>query len=181
MNLNNITLVTGNQDKLSYAKTFLDFPILHKDIDLQEIQHIDPLEVIRHKTIEAFNIIKAPVMVEDASLVFSALKTLPGPFIKWFYKELGNQGLCDMLNGYSDRSAQASVIFGLFDGRETLFFESSLQGHISINPGKEGVGYNPIFIPEGYDRPLSEICPQELQIRKQAFENMNLHFKTNNL
>ena len=41
-----------------------------------------------------------PVIVEDTSLCFNALNGLPGPYVKWFYEAVGNEGLVKILDGF---------------------------------------------------------------------------------
>ena len=56
------------------------------------------------------------VMVEDTSLCFNAYEGLPGPYIKWFLKALGHEGLPKMLAGFDDKSAYAQCIFAYSPG-----------------------------------------------------------------
>ena len=47
------------------------------------------------------------------------------------------------------------------DGDEAVF-EGMLTGHVTWPPrGMEGHGYDPIFVPEGHDRTLGELEPEE--------------------
>ena len=55
-------------------------------------------------------------MVEDTSLCFNAYEGLPGPYIKWFLKALGHEGLPKMLAGFDDKSAYAQCIFAYSPG-----------------------------------------------------------------
>lgn len=57
-------------------------------------------------------------------LRFNALGKLPGPTIKLFSQELGNEGLCKLLHSFGDRSSLAQTIFGLYDGVKSLKFLS---------------------------------------------------------
>jgi len=41
-----------------------------------------------------------PVFIEDTSLCYNAMKGLPGPYIKWFFDKVGNEGLYKMLGGF---------------------------------------------------------------------------------
>lgn len=43
------------------------------------------------------------VLVEDTCLCFNAINGLPGPYAKWFMKELGHEGLSKMLATVRDR------------------------------------------------------------------------------
>ena len=50
-------------------------------------------------------------LIEDVSLCFTALKDLPGPYIKWFVEDLKLEGLSKILAAYEDKRATAKVIF----------------------------------------------------------------------
>lgn len=178
MNPNDTVFVTGNPFKAQQLSNYLGIPLEHQKIDLPEIQSLSLHEIVQAKAQSAFEVVGKPVLVEDVSVVFHAMKTLPGPFIKWFMTELGSQGLCYMLDGYSDRSATCSVLFGLYDGQTLHTFESSLQGQFLHKPGKEdGFGYNSIFQPEGFDKPLSELDPEVVSLRKEAFQQLRDFFR----
>lgn len=47
-------------------------------------------------------------------------------------------------------------------GRHHFSVEGRSAGHLALEPrGTGGFGYDPIFIPDGYDRTYSEIAPEE--------------------
>lgn len=83
-----ITFITGNQKKADYLARYLGFPIEHIKLDLDEIQSLELKEIVEHKVKKAYAKIKKPVIVEDASLEFTSLGRLPGPFIKFFIEEM---------------------------------------------------------------------------------------------
>lgn len=157
-----LTFITGNAAKAEQLGRHLDFYVDHKKIDLTEIQSLDLHEIVEHKAKEAFKHIGSPVLIEDTSLTFHALGKLPGPLIKWFLTELNNEGLSKLLNGYSDRSATAEVLFGYYDGEELKTFNGSARGSIALEPrGERGFGWDPIFIPEGYQKTWGEMDIEE--------------------
>ncbi len=159
-------------DKLHWVEKFLERKIAHHKLDLNEIQDLDPAVVLEHKAIEAYRQLLKPVLVEDTSLVFNALGRLPGPFIKFFLSELGNDGLCRLLDDFQDRSAEATITFGYFDGKTFCAFSASRKGTISSEPrGNRGHGWDPIFIPAGFDKTNGELSEAEYMqdsARKQA-------------
>ena len=89
-----------------------------------------------------------PVIIEDVSLCFNALNGLPGPYIKTFVEKLGQQGLCDLLKGFSDRTAYAMCIYALQMSAlsEPKLFIGKCHGRILKDPiGKSKFGWDPIF------------------------------------
>lgn len=158
----NLTFVTGNKAKAEQLSRYLDIPLLHKKIDLPEIQSLSLLEVVREKTKAAFAHIQAPVLVEDVSLRFLSMGALPGPFIKWFLQELGNEGLCTMLDHLPSRDAEAHCMFAYYDGTLLKTFSGVKKGRIAHEPqGEAGFGWDPIFIPEGADKPWACMTLEE--------------------
>lgn len=56
-----------------------------------------------------------------------------------------------MLDGFVDRSAYASAVYGYYDGTVLRFFAGRLDGIISSGPrGADGYGWDMIFEPVGY-------------------------------
>lgn len=136
---------------------------MHCQLDLPELQSLDPEEIVTHKAREAYKVINRPVLVEDSSLTFNALGRLPGPLIKWFLTELKREGLCQLLNSYSDRSARAEARFALYDGQTIHIFEGKVDGLIADAPrGQVGMGWDSIFIPEGCHESWGEMSEERL-------------------
>lgn len=73
-------------------------------------------DIVKEKCRLAVQETKMPTLVEDTSLGFNAMNGLPGPYIKWFLEKLGHQGLNKMLDGFSDRRAQAICTFAYTEG-----------------------------------------------------------------
>ena len=144
--------ITGNQNKADYLARVLGIKLQHEKIDLDEIQSPDPNVVIEHKVRQAYERLRQPVLVEDTSLVFVALGKLPGTFIKFFVEaENGLENMCRMLDGFADRSAIASAVYGYYDGHVFKTFAGSLRGSIVDHPrGSGGYGWDAIFAPDGY-------------------------------
>ncbi len=171
-----LTFITGNAGKAKYLSDYFHTPIDHIKLDLQEIQSLDLREVVEDKAKRAYEIIKSPVLVEDVSLTFGSLKKLPGPLIKWFLETLGNDGICNLLNKFEDRSAFAEVCFAICDENGVRIFSGSMEGSIAVEPkGEKGFGWNPIFIAKGYDKTWAEMTDDEkhtTSMRKIALEKM---------
>lgn len=157
-----VTFITGNPTKAQYLEKLLGFEIDHHKLDLDEIQSLNPNEVVEHKVRQAFELLKRPVLVEDTSLDFQALGRLPGTFIKWFESELGYEGMCRMLDGFEDRTASARGTFGYYDGNQLKIITTALKGTVPEHPrGDKGWGWDPIFIPEGYDQTRAEMSQED--------------------
>ena len=181
--IKNPTFITSNFFKSKQLSWHLGIELDHVAFDAPEIQSLSLAEVVEYKAKSAFKVVDGPVLVEDTSLVFHAIGQLPGPLIKWFFKELGNQGLCRLLDNYNDRSATATVLFGYYDGQKLVTFSGESTGSIAKSPkGKEGFGWDPIFIPKGHDKTWGEMSKKEqaeTSIRRIALKKLEkyLHSK----
>lgn len=157
-----ITFITGNSGKSAELSRLLGYSLEHRKIDIEEIQELDLEKLIRIKALSAFEQINSPVLVEDTSLTFDAWGRMPGPFIKWFLKEMGNDGLCSLLNTSENRNAIFTTMFAYYDGIEFKLFSSSAKGTISEKPkGENGFGWDAIFIPEGAKKTRGEMIHDE--------------------
>ena len=173
--MTNITFITGNQNKANYLAKYLDHPVDHIKLDLDEIQSLDLKEIVEHKVRQAYDKIKKPVIVEDVALEFAALGGLPGTFIKFFVEKVPFETICSMIDGKT-RNATARCIFGYFDGKNLELFEGNLDGEIAETPsGENGYGWDKIFIPQGYSitrASLSEEDDQKTYLQIKPFKKL---------
>lgn len=176
-----LTYVTGNAAKAEQLARHLDYPVEHKKLDIHEIQSLDLKEVAEHKARGAYRQVQGPVLVEDTSLIFHALGGLPGPLIKWFFAQLGNEGLCRLLDGYKDRSARAEVCFCFYDGKTLETFTGEMNGTIANLPrGEQSFGWDPIFIPEGHAKTWGEMDMEEQKetsMRRIALKKLEAYLR----
>ena len=170
-----ITFITGNKNKFDEAKKII--PDLEQSaVDLTEIQSIDPKEIIVHKLNEAKKLMKGNLVVEDTSLYFEGLNGLPGPFIKWFLKTVGNEGLAKMVEPFNNNRAEAKVIIGFqTENGYTEFFEGSIKGQVVKPRGDKGYGWDPIFMADGMNKTFAELTIEEkakVSMRGTAFKKL---------
>ncbi|GAA5984230.1 hypothetical protein JCM11641_005888 [Rhodosporidiobolus odoratus] len=169
-----ILFVTGNANKLKEVRAILlastqtagsesaaspSFTVESQDLDLPEIQGTTQ-EVARAKVMAAAEAIKGPCITEDTALAFEALGGLPGPFIKYFMKELGHEGLNNMLVGFPSKKATAICTFAYSSGpgAEPVLFEGTTDGKIVPSRGPVNFGWDPVFEPkEGNGRTYAEM------------------------
>lgn len=167
--------ITGNQGKFEEVRRVLP-QVERLDIDLPEIQETDPHAIIRAKLHEAFRHMEGEFIVEDTSLMFEGLNGLPGPLIKWFLRELGNDGLVELARKIGNTWAEARSIIGYArNADETFFFESSVMGEIVAPAGGFDFGWGPIFRPDGQTKTFGEMTRNEKQaynMRREAVEKL---------
>jgi len=172
-----IYFITGNENKFSEAKSIMP-EIERLNMDLPEIQSIDPHEIIKVKLDEASRHHEGEFIVEDVSLCLECLNGLPGPLIKWFEKTVGLEWLADVSEKYKNNKAFTRVIIGYKSLKGIQYFESILNGQIVRPRGDKDFGWGPIFQPEGHDKTFGEMEREEknsMSMRKMAFEKLKEH------
>ena len=104
---------------------------------------------------------------DDTGLEVEALGGAPGVHSARYATDghdfaANNRLLLKNLQGATNRRARfRTVISLLLEGREYLF-EGIVEGHIADHEsGCEGFGYDPLFIPDGFDRSFAEMTPDE--------------------
>ncbi len=153
-----LIFITGNQNKADFLAKWLGHPVKHHKLDLDELQSLDLHQVVEHKVRQAYDVLKKPVLVEDASLTFPAMGRLPGTFIKWFIEELGYDGLLRLANSLPSPEAVGRVCYAYYDGKELQVFEGEMRGRIATEArGSGGFGFDPIFINDGFDITRAEM------------------------
>ncbi len=169
--------ITGNKGKFEEVAAVLP-GLVQLDIDLPEIQTIDPREVIRAKLDAALHHTSGEFLVEDTSFTLDCLNGLPGPLIKWFLKTIGNSGLFEIARRFEIFGAEAKVIIGYARNHEEIyFFEGTLRGTIVSPRGEGGIGWDPIFKPEGYARTFAEMAQEEknqISMRRIAVDQLKV-------
>lgn len=164
-----IYFITGNAGKLKEVQAILP-EVEGINLDLPEIQELDPLKIIAEKLKAATRLHPGEFFIEDTSLYLESLNGLPGPLIKWFSQALGNQGIYELVSKYQNHKATAKTIVGYTDGKNIHFFSGELKGEI-VFPQGHGFGWDPIFKPEGHNKTLGEFTLEEknkISMRYQA-------------
>lgn len=118
---------------------------------------------------------------DDSGLCLNALNGEPGVHSAYFAglprnDERNLQKVLDVLNDKEDRTAYyKAVICLLWDG-EYHFFEGICNGRIAeAKQGSGGFGYDPIFVPDGYEQTFGELPPEvknQLSHRGKAVQQM---------
>lgn len=160
-----LTFVTGNRMKLQEVSAILanaDVDLTSQDLDVPEIQGSTE-EIAREKCRRAAELLQGPCITEDTALCFEALNGLPGPYIKFFLKELGLDGLNTLLHGFPTNKAWALCTFAYSagPGTEPIIFEGRVDGRIVPPRGPGKFGWNPIFEVEGTGKTFAEMSEDE--------------------
>lgn len=98
---------------------------------------------------------------DDSGLEVDALDGAPGVFSARYSgggSEANIDKLLHNLTGKSERGAQFRTVIALIIGEEKHLFEGIVRGTIiEERRGEGGFGYDPIFVPEGYNLTFAEL------------------------
>ncbi|MCD4684915.1 MAG: non-canonical purine NTP pyrophosphatase [Anaerolineae bacterium] len=180
MTAQTITFVSSNEEKHREIRGALErcnYAVQRLDVDVPEIQSINPADVATYKARAADRQIESGlVLVEDTGLGVDAWGGYPGALIKWVLKSVGEAGLCRQLDAWEDRRATATVVLCLFDGDHLHTFTGQTTGVIAASPrGTFGFGWDSIFQPDGYAITYGEMPREEkmkISMRAQALEHL---------
>ena len=124
--------------------------------------------------------LKLPVIADDSGLVIHSLGGFPGVTSARFMEEHSYEEkmkiILRMLEG-KDRRAAFVCSATFFDPQKNLLVsvEDRIEGHIAEEiKGTGGFGYDPFFIPEGYDKTFGEMpkLKKKLSHRSKAFKKL---------
>lgn len=130
---------------------------------------------------EHFNI---PCVADDSGLEVDALGGAPGIFSSIYAGDAAtdaenNAKLLTALENYlwHERTARFVCAAAFYQSGEPPHVEfGEVRGHIAIAPyGHNGFGYDPLFVPEGYECTFAELSPEEkhsISHRGQAFRKL---------
>ena len=175
MKITKLLLASHNKNKLAELKNMLK-PYQVEVVSAVELNLPDVEET--GETFEDNARLKAETLAkmsgfyclaDDSGLCVNCLGGKPGVFSARYAPNRDFDKGMDMLlaeieNSVSDdRSAYFCCVLALANPNgKTQFFEGRVNGKIARQKsGKGGFGYDPIFIPEGYDKSFAELGAEE--------------------
>ena len=177
-----LVFASNNQHKLDEVRQIL--PTSVEVVSLREIGFLQEIDETG-ETLEANSALKARevwnwlvekdliknvdgVFADDTGLEIAALNGAPGVrTARWAgdeAKDINNrQKALRELNGVTDRNARFRTVVTLIMGKEEQQVEGIVNGKISLyEEGEGGFGYDPVFIPEGYEKTFASL-PTEVK------------------
>lgn len=124
---------------------------------------------------------------DDTGLEVEALDNAPGVYSARYAgpghdSEANMQKLLQEMEGKINRKARFRTVIALIIGDKQYCFSGIVNGTITTEKkGENGFGYDPIFIPEGYEQTFAELgdfVKNKISHRAKAVEQLN-HFLAN--
>ena len=197
-----IVFATNNENKLKEIRKMLgiNFEVMSlKDIGC----HVDIPET--GDTLAENALLKAQYIfdnygvscfADDTGLEVETLNGAPGVHSARYAENTDHDSEANMtkllreLGENNNRRARFCTVIALIikdtqatDGRNTLLFEGEIRGHIARKKhGNEGFGYDPLFIPEGYEQSFAELgidIKNKISHRSRAVIKLSEYLKNN--
>jgi len=168
-------LATANPGKINEMREILsEFDInvaTRKELGIDMEVEETGSTFIENAMLKAAAICKAadlPAIADDSGLVIDALDGQPGLYSSTFGgEELNNEQrvtyLLKLMENMEHRSAKfvCTIVCAFPDG-SILSARGECNGSILTEPrGKGGFGYDPVFLPQGYDKSMAELPADE--------------------
>lgn len=190
-----LLFASANSDKISEVQQILGNGFVIKG--LREVGILESIpetgktfhENAFFKSKYVFDKIGWNVFSDDSGLCINALNGAPGVFSARFAGEPKNdakniQMVLEKMKNVDDRSAYFICVVCLIWNGNVHYFEGRIDGRIAEYPsGNHGFGYDPIFIPNGFNNTFAELSPKiknQLSHRYLAIKNM-MNFLVENL
>ncbi|NOS85723.1 MAG: XTP/dITP diphosphatase [Ignavibacteria bacterium] len=166
-----IFIASTNKGKISEIRSYLA-PMGYELFSLLDNPGIPDIEetgltfeenaLIKAKAV--FDVVKIPVLADDSGLEVDLLGGRPGVYSARYSGEgaTDEKNVTKLLNELGDnvknRTARFRCVIALYDGMNERFFDGVCEGNITFHPkGKDGFGYDPVFMPIGYQQTFSEL------------------------
>jgi XTP/dITP diphosphohydrolase len=171
--MHQIVFATNNAHKMGEVSA-----ILNAEISIVGLKEMGCFEEIpeTQKTIEGNALQKARFVwnkfgvdcfADDTGLEVEALNGAPGVYSARYAgedccAENNIQKLLKELIGVSNRKARFKTVIALIQGGKEFFFEGIINGIVlTQKKGKDGFGYDAVFLPDGYNLTFAEMSMEQ--------------------
>lgn len=184
--MRNLVFATGNSHKLQEVQgLFKEGFALSclKDVNITEEIPETADNLVDNALQKAWYVYKKcgiPCFADDTGLEVEALDGAPGVYSARYAGEQKDSKLNMLLllknmTGKENRNARFRTIIAYIDeNAQEHIFEGEIRGKIIENmAGENGFGYDPIFVPEGYDKTFAQLSSEtknKISHRARAME-----------
>jgi XTP/dITP diphosphohydrolase len=165
-----LLVATGNSHKTDEIRAILGAGYVVSDLkahpELPEVEETGTtfLENATLKAVEISKQVEGLILSDDSGLEVDALDGEPGVYSSRYAGEAGNDAannkkLLHELQGEDSRTARFRCVMVLAqDGEVLTSFDGAVEGRmLSELHGEGGFGYDPLFVPNGYDQTFSQL------------------------
>ena len=186
---------SNNQNKIKEINKFF-FNEQIKILSLNDFPKINSpeetgkkfIENAKIKSIYGFKKLGIPCFADDSGICINALNNKPGIHSKKFLEKFKNKN--DIFNYIINKTKQQNDTSAYFEtsicltlkATHHIIFRGKIFGNIAKKPiGKNGFGYDPLFVPRGHNKTLAQMkINQKNNISHRGFAlNKLKNFLTN--
>jgi XTP/dITP diphosphohydrolase len=170
-----LIFATHNQNKVEEVKSVFN------EYNIKSLADVDYYTEIEEtaKTFEGnallkakhiYNVFKRAVFADDSGLEVAELDGAPGVYSARYAGEEKNHNknnakLLEALAAVTNRKAQFKTVIAYVDANTAICFKGVVKGEIATElSGTGGFGYDPLFIPEGYNETFGAL-PREVKLK----------------
>lgn len=180
-----LLIASTNKGKLKEIREILErehlpVDVISPDSEFPEIDETGTTfkENALLKARTAYSLFNIPVLADDSGLCVAALGGAPGIYSARYAGEPVNPDrnidklLSELSTEKEPLTAHFNSTLAFINGTDEFVFEGLLKGQIiRERRGKNGFGYDPVFIPDGYSETLGELhsdIKNSISHRKQS-------------
>jgi XTP/dITP diphosphohydrolase len=181
-----LIFATNNKGKLKEMQLLLPSIEIISLQDINWTEEIDePFDAFHENAlIKAVTIFKAtqlPVLSDDSGLCIEAINGAPGVHSAYYggHPRTDQKNIDKVLEEMKEiehRAAYFKAVLCLIWDGQVHYFEGRVDGHIADKPmGMDGFGYDPIFIPSGYQESFAQLpmdIKNKLSHRAKAVQHL---------
>lgn len=156
--------------------------VLHDDEDVEETGST----FIENATLKAMFFAQKYHMAslaDDSGIEVEALDGRPGVYSKRYSGQGDHQNNLKLLEELKDKHNRyarfVAVVVVAFPDGKSFAFEGEVKGHVAHEmKGDQGFGYDPLFIPFGYDQTMAELgikIKHQISHRANAIKQLKEH------
>jgi len=184
-----ILIATNNKHKVNEIRDILKndkfklYTLSDSNIIVKVEEDKDTLEGnALKKAKEMYKVVKISTIADDTGLFVDSLNGEPGVYSSRYAGENASydNNCVKLINSMKDipegkRSAYFKTIVCIYESENKYhFFDGICKGKITTEKsGEKGFGYDPLFIPDGFDKTYAEMSEQE----KNSISHRGIAFK----
>ncbi len=165
-----IHFATINKGKVELLRDQLkkyNIEVIHENIEIQEPRTDDLREIAKTKVLNAYDVIRKPVIAMDAGFYVDALNGFPKTFVNFALNTIGVDGILKLVEE-KPRDCEFRNCLAYFDEslEDPIYFESSVRGYLAETKKGDPHEYHWgdlffVFIPEDKTKTLAEMSKEE--------------------
>lgn len=156
--------VTGNPGKFEEVQRFLksyapEIDLKQADIDLQEQQTDDQYAIAVYKAQQAWDLLKKPLLIDDAGVYFDKYHKFPGTMTKFLFQGIGFEGIFKLVEP-GDRLRYFLYLMYVDDQGKMRAFEGECKGRVvkpEVFDAHPRLPFDDIFLPDGSDKTCAQM------------------------